>query len=77
MPDSIGRFCSESAALRTSLFLHRFTFMRHFYIHNQHLEAVFDIRETDIRVIIQRQNLRVRIQFFQTLDHAAPYHMIR
>ena len=34
-----------------------------FGIHDQHLQTVFDIGETDTRVIIQRKDLRVRIHF--------------
>ena len=36
-------------------------------IHNQHLKPVFNIGKAYIRVVIQGQNLGIRIQFLQLL----------
>ena len=48
-----------------------------FDIHHKHLQPVLDIGKADIRVIIQRQDLRVRIFLLQLLRDSPPHYMVR
>ena len=40
--------------------------------HHKHLQPVLDIGEAHIGVVIERQNIRMRIAFLELLDDAAP-----
>ncbi len=47
-----------------------------FFVHNQHLQAVFDIGKADVRVVIQRQNLHIGIKLLQPFDNASAHDMV-
>src|SRR5699024_2522914 len=44
--------------------------------HDQHLQTVFNICKTYIRIIVQRQYAGVRIHFFQFFDNSSSHHMV-
>ena len=47
-----------------------------FHIHNQHLQAVFQIGKAHIRIVVKRQDLGVRVHFPHFFYDAASYHMV-
>ena len=45
-------------------------------VHDQHLESVLDVGETDVRVVVQRKDLGVRIELLQLLCDASADHVV-
>ena len=48
-----------------------------FHVHDQHLKPVFNIGEADVRIVVQGQDLCVRIKGFQAPGDAAAHDMVR
>ena len=44
--------------------------------HHKHLQPVLDIGEAHIGVVIERQNIRMRIALLELLDDAAPHDVV-
>jgi len=68
------RVLARAGGLRVAFGLGRLCAL---HVHHQHLQAVLEVRETHVGVVVERQDLRVRVQLFQALRDAAAHDVVR
>ena len=44
--------------------------------HHEHLQPVLNVSKAHVGIVIERQNVRMRVAFFELLDDAAPHDMV-